>query len=396
MATRANRAKDDGTRKKRLRVALLTAAVLTVISIALLPAPLIWSSMAWAAFFAYLAVTTLNDRAKNPFLVFAVLIFMTALTESALWIVPEFAGISNFKGSLKGNYYLKDGHEILGYGPYPGLKGDVKKYHFKKLLYDVNYTIGQDGLRIMPEPKADSDACALFFGCSFTFGEGVNDNESMPFVASVLSGARAYNFGFHGYGPHQMLAALQSGLVDRTIKCKPTHGIYQAIIWHVDRAAGLTSWDRYGPKYEIKDDGGVKLAGRFNSKRMAMLKLRVQEAVRIYRIASKVILKLGRKKSDMYLYLEVVDAARRDFLNRYPGATFHVIIWDFDSDEPQYMALEEGLRKRGMELHRVSRILPDFDEYSPKYRIDPKYDVHPNPLAYEIIAKYVAKKILKD
>jgi hypothetical protein len=74
------------------------------------------------------------------------------------------------------------------------------------LIYDVTYTIDADGLRIAAglDENPHDNRCMLFFGCSFTFGEGVDDHEAMPYVAGTLANLRAYNFGFPGYGPHQM------------------------------------------------------------------------------------------------------------------------------------------------------------------------------------------------
>ena len=115
-----------------------------------------------------------------------------------------------------------------------------------KLLYQVKYTIDDHGLRIA-SPSVNTEKrqsnCLLFFGDSFTFGEGVKDDETMPYRVSEKTKRRyhAYNFAFLGYGPHQMLAQLQEGLVDAAIECKPAVAIYQALPDHVSRAAGLGS-----------------------------------------------------------------------------------------------------------------------------------------------------------
>ena len=88
----------------------------------------------------------------------------------------------------------------------------------------------------------------------------------MPYLVGERSGNRfrVYNFGFHGYGPHQMLAALTGGRVQDTVDCQPTHVVYQAIVPHVERVSGLATWDRHGPRYVETQDGGVRLAGRFD------------------------------------------------------------------------------------------------------------------------------------
>jgi len=77
-------------------------------------------------------------------------------------------------------------------------------------LYDVTYTIGDDGLRITPKYELNElDQCIVIFGGSFTLGEGLNDEESMPYLIGNFSKFNTYNLGFYGYGPHQMLSAFK-------------------------------------------------------------------------------------------------------------------------------------------------------------------------------------------
>src|SRR4030095_13739981 len=72
------------------------------------------------------------------------------------------------------------------------------------------------------------------------------------------------NFGFLGYGPHQMLAQLQQELVRDAIDCTPRYAIYQALPSHVSRAAGLEAWDQAGPKYTLGKDRTIIPVGHFN------------------------------------------------------------------------------------------------------------------------------------
>src|SRR5437879_10062020 len=93
----------------------------------------------------------------------------------------------------------------------------------------------------------------LFFGCSMTFGLGVNDNETMPFyMAQYASHYRPYNYGVSGYGPHYMLAQLQRG--DLTKDIHETHGIalYTFIDHHIDRPIGT-----------VRDYNTLEVAGTF-------------------------------------------------------------------------------------------------------------------------------------
>lgn len=148
---------------------------------------------------------------------------------------------SSFQGP--GPYYIHD--EIRGYAAASNAKKISKKMVGDKVLYDVVYTTNQYGLRVEPHDLAPSKNSlsndyknVVFFGGSFTFGEGVNDNEALPYLLEELSAGkyRAYNFGFHGYGPQQMLRIIETGLLDKVIsENKPMIAIYEALIEHIER-----------------------------------------------------------------------------------------------------------------------------------------------------------------
>ena len=126
---------------------------------------------------------------------------------------------------------------ILGYGPKKGIQVSASAYYGDLLLYDVIYTIDRNGLRVGPTSSESARVpSVLFLGGSFTFGSGVNDNETMPYVFEEKSQGRfkAFNFGFIGYGPHQMLAILENKLeMDIVRDNAPVFGVYQAIPDHV-------------------------------------------------------------------------------------------------------------------------------------------------------------------
>ena len=246
----------------------------------------------------------------------------------------------------------------------------------------------------MSPPAAQPSAgCVLFFGGSVTFGEGVEDDEAMPYQVGMLSGNRyrVYNFAFHGYGPHQMLAALESGRVDEIVECRPTHVVYQAIIPHVERAAGLAAWDRQGPRYTSRQDGGVTLAGRFDD-----------EAVNppwktwLGRHQTYATL-FGRRRAandeEIRLYAEIVGSARSFVEQAFEGAEFHVLIWDNDG-LPSHDRVMRALERENLRLHRVSDVLPGYRGNKARFELS-VHDHHPNAAAHAAIAGYVVGNILK-
>src|SRR5262249_47552580 len=107
-----------------------------------------------------------------------------------------------------------------------------------------------------------------FFGDSFTFGDGVNDDETLPNVFSILSGMRVLNFGVGGYGPHHILRLLERDIPKKITSSNACLMVYTAVGEHIRRAAGRASWDQNGPLYEIQN-GHLHYVGSFLQNKVA-------------------------------------------------------------------------------------------------------------------------------
>ena len=162
----------------------------------------------------------------------------------------------------------------LGYKPIANGQVAASRKKGEKLLYDVVYSSDEYGRRVTPaEQSGPVSHTLLFFGGSFAFGEGVNDDETMPYYLSqAASGVRVYNYGVGGYGPQQMLAKLQSGQLAAEIEeeGRPIL-VYLFIKQHIGRAIG-SMWihNRRGelmPYYYLEPDGTLTRKGNFVSGR---------------------------------------------------------------------------------------------------------------------------------
>ena len=145
------------------------------------------------------------------------------------------------------NHYFRKNINGLGYLPNPG------SYTSRRLdiltgeeIYNVTYTIGEDGFRFSP----DGDRANIYLmGGSFTFGEGLEDNETLSHYMQVSSGKPVKNFGIHGYGMHQALYILEN------LYPAPENGtvILQTAPWHALRSAGKFYYDctKGSAKYKL-------------------------------------------------------------------------------------------------------------------------------------------------
>lgn len=135
-------------------------------------------------------------------------------------------------------------------------------------IYSCTYHIDQNGNRITP--FADSDErnfTALFLGCSFTFGTGVNDDETLP--AQFAANAPTYhpvNAGLNSYGLQQVwLQLTDPGFLDKLPFDKGI-AVYTFIDHHVDRLVGtpavLNAWE-YPLPWLIEKNRHVEYNGTF-------------------------------------------------------------------------------------------------------------------------------------
>ena len=64
-------------------------------------------------------------------------------------------------------------------------KLDLNNYDYYKIIYDVVYSAYNNGFR-KTRGDIDSKEVYVFLGCSFTFGDGLNDDETLPYYFSKL------------------------------------------------------------------------------------------------------------------------------------------------------------------------------------------------------------------
>lgn len=370
---------------------LALGLALTVLSFAGLFLAWAWSALVWAITLIILAAVLRKPVWLSISLVnLGAICFAFSLAE--FWFAPSITAPADvYTGEYNGDYFID--HEILGYGPQPAMVATSKRMIDGDLIYDTAYTIDAQGRRTTPRPSSASGA-VLIFGGSFTFGEGVQDEESMPYRLGVNTGSEltVYNYGFHGYGPHQMLAALERGMVESGVNEPVTDVIYQTIPDHVYRAVGRAFWDRSGPRYVMDEEGGVHYAGRFDDgkglleKALDQLLQKSQVYQRLFGLQKRI------SAQDIDLYVGIIDRARQVLLQQYPGVNFSVVLWGYPGTEV-FDEIYAALVDRGIRVYRVVDILPEYADEPWQYELHPQDD-HPNSLAHGLIADYIAQEII--
>ncbi|ETD27899.1 hypothetical protein [Helicobacter canis] len=303
-------------------------------------------------------------------------------------------------GTYASDYFTPS--PITGYKGKPNTTATAhKSTQSGKSLYNVSYTTDELGWRITPSSKLDSSSCVLFFGDSFTIGEGVQDNETLPFYFGKQTNARIYNFGFHGYGPHQALALVQSGEIARIVKdCASVLAIYESLPGHIARAGGFSSWEQgtNAPRFYLDPSGSLKWGNAYLHKSPVLAKLAPKLQARL---AQSYLYKLlqpsyGYDESYNALYFAIIDTLQKQLKEQF-GARFALVLWDATdlSDEIERKEshaitrhYKNGLGGGAMDLVLVSEILPNYKQQREAYGID-RCDLHPNARANELLAQHL-------
>ena len=181
----------------------------------------------------------------------------------------------------------------------------------------------------------------------------------------------AKNLGIGGWGPHQLLAGLQSGRFQRAISCRPTDAVYFLIQAHVARAAGRGRWDTHGPRFRLETNGRPVRSGNFDTDTD-------------WNWRQLVGLNALTEAEEDTLTAALITEAARELGRLYPGIRFYVFAWDGVVD-----GLVRLLTDRGLDVRHMREAIPDFS--ADEYLIAPPVEGHPNARAYERLAAYILR-----
>ncbi len=274
----------------------------------------------------------------------------------------------------------------LGYHLNPSTTVTDRKYYPDGTpIYEVSYSIGPDGLRVVPGTNTRSGAPhVLFFGGSFVMGEGLNDDQTIPYYFSEALGGQYHvlNFGAPGYGTHQMLRSLELDLPKQSITGPTPYAIYLFFPGHIHRVTGQINWGHDGPMYELTGTGEPKYVGAFN--RSSKILNSIYTRFLTYDFAIRPFTVSNDQKIN--LTLSIVQKSR-DLLRDKYDAQLIVLLWDNNSE----ISNELHSRLLQTDLEFVLKSTATKDKDWKKYII--AGDGHPSAAATEPIGKMLARHV---
>jgi hypothetical protein len=244
-------------------------------------------------------------------------------------------------------------------------------------------------MRYCPNSVDTARSYAIFLGCSFTFGIGVNDDETLPYMFNEFSDQKykVLNYAAGGYGTHQALAVVENKIT-RDPAIANSHNsvaIYYFLADHIRRAAGYSPWDYNGPRYEIVSDS-IQHMGPFHKSYSYV----IQKLHWIWRQSNLYRNFFDRSKGESSEYdvrrvLLMIDRMNR-LLNQ-ENVDLVVIVTESD-----YLPMIESFfEQNSIRYLKVEDAIPDLYTNNEMYRIP--YDGHPNKLYNSRLGEYIAKHI---
>lgn len=259
------------------------------------------------------------------------------------------------------------------------------------VVYDIKYSFDKYNRRINPSNSVHrkNKKFALFFGGSYTLGEGVNDNENLPFhFVREDSTYISYNYGFGGYGPQQMLSNLNKPNIVEGIKEEKGVCFYLYINPHVKRANGFfnvfTKFGAFTPYYRI-EKGRAYHEGNFIEGRPLIsyfyFLLSNSNILKYFKIDFP--LKITTKHYE--ITASIIKESYKTYLKKFGQKNdFYLIIYPGNSGK-----IIDYLNDTGIQILRYENLFENLDQY----KIHSPYEGHPNTRAFEQLAKEINKDI---
>lgn len=169
------------------------------------------------------------------------------------------------------NYYQEDPQ--LGYRPKANVTVHIKKItQNNEVIYRTTYSFDKYHRRVTPQSERTREKFLIFVGDSNTFGEGLNNNETLPYeVAQLLPDYRVYNYAYRGYGPNNVMALLDSDKFPEEVIEQEGLLVYPFGHYQAGRLIGTLNMLRWSqghhPYYDFDKTGRLVRNGTFISTR---------------------------------------------------------------------------------------------------------------------------------
>lgn len=235
----------------------------------------------------------------------------------------------------------------------------------------------------------DAEDAYIFLGCSFTFGQYLNDNQTLP---HYFSSARRYkdrvvNLAMNNYGPHHALRDLELDyhLGDAGMRPGRVRAVFYGLIDDHARRAFVPDPPE-SPRYILADGKPVLAEPREKSPVVGRLESAVEKSRVFQGLRERLYYRTRAGDAPQKWRLTHAILAEIDRLcrERY-GVGLIVVYWGEDP------LVKEAIEKNGI------RLVSAFDAFEPDWRNAAikylSFDGHPSAFANSVLARYLNEKV---
>ena len=329
---------------------------------------------------------------RTIWLVLASLLASFAAAEGFFGVLAEPALNRNMtKIDTPSQWNVSD--DVVGYRPEPGVKVDVVGNFHDELVYHKTYTIEPSGARLTPG-SVPQGPTYLFMGDSYIFGEGLNDDETVPsqFAQHLATPAHVVNLGVLGYSPAHLVRALETGLYDKYVVGKVGAVITWSTPLQMPRVIGDGGWLGSSPRFELDAAGNLRYTGSFTGYRLRHPMAGAWYLARTYLASAARASEAEAEREQTELYIALLKRLRDLVRERYAAPLIMIYDWPDERVQGQVDMLEapifQEIKKLGMANVRVRDIIDPIGNW---HNFFIPHDGHPNA----VLDKRVAADVLK-
>ena len=234
----------------------------------------------------------------------------------------------------------------------------------------------------------------VLFGCSYTYGSELNENETFGYVLADYTDRTVYNKGMSGGSCASMLYLLQKPEFKKEVP-QAEYFIYVYIPDHLRRVyMNSHEWfhEYMLAAYKITPNNELKC------RKLNKFKLLLYSTA-TYRFFQSFYsrFKFSHNKIDFNLFFRIIEESVKITKNKYPDSKFVILVYD---DAPEYYSLnleeEEGqfenfARKHGIKVLYTKKMSIGRDLLSGKYRA--KDNIHPSKDVWKILVPEIAEEL---
>jgi len=282
-------------------------------------------------------------------------------------------------------------HPNLGYIHRPS--SQIRHIHrtLDKIVYNVTYSFDQFSRRTYPNDiKEKRDFFLILHGCSFTYGNGLDDHQTLSyFTDHGTSQFKSYNYAIGASAPNIMLAHIQENNLKKQIAQKKGVFTYIYIDGHITRSNGFLqelSWMEETPYYNLKDG---KLIRKQSFKEGSPLRTKFFRFLRDKLSVDTIFERNFPSISESHINYtcRLIAESRNEFLSQFPDSKFIMLIHPLSFLKPKLKScllkenvqIVDDLNIDDLKFNRLSYIIEN--------------DGHPNEKFNRFLANALIEKV---